>query len=266
MVAEAFNLPYIWEIFVFLFGTVFGSFFNVCISRIPKKESLIPDSHCPNCNYKIKAYDNIPILSFIFLRGKCRNCGLKISWQYPLVELFTGVIFLLIFIKFGFTILLAKYLIFFSALLIIFVIDLNEMIIPDVISLPLILVGFIFAFFTKTEITIVPSLLGAIVGFLFFYSVAVGYEKITKTEGMGGGDIKLIAAIGAFLGMKGVLITIIFSAIFFILYFVIAQKRKDSQIPYGPFLAIGAFIHTLYGSKLWEMYLNFSFEMLDKLG
>ncbi|MEA1973123.1 MAG: prepilin peptidase [Candidatus Cloacimonadota bacterium] len=255
-----------FSIFSFIFGTVFGSFFNVCISRIPKNESLIPDSHCPNCNYQIKFYDNIPLLSYLILRGKCRNCGLKISLQYPLVELISGLLFLGLFLKFGISLLFLKYLIFFSFLLIIFFIDFQNMIIPDVLSLPLIILGFLFSVIPNLDINWSQSLFGGVVGFSFFYVIALIFQKVTKKDGMGGGDIKLIASIGTFIGLVGVLFTVIASSILFIVFFVLTQQRKENQIPYGPFLAMGSFLHLFWGNQIWDWYIDFSFNLLDKLG
>ena len=265
MIDDLLLLKPLISFFFFIFGTVFGSFFNVCISRIPRKESIIPDSHCPNCNYKIRAFDNIPLFSYFILRGKCRNCGLKIKPIYPIVELLGGLLFLSLFLKFSLSLLLVKYLILFSILLIIFFIDANHLIIPDVLSIPLVFIGLAFSFLPNMDISIFDSFVGAFSGFIFFYSVAYFYYKITKKEGMGGGDIKLIAAIGAFVGWIGVLFTIIASSILFILFFVIMQKKKESQIPYGPFLVLGTLLYIICGMSVWNWYLEFSFNLLDKI-
>ena len=187
-------------ILIFILGLIVGSFSNVCIYRIPKKESIVfPASHCPKCHSNISPKDNIPILSYILLKGRCRNCKSKISNQYPIVEFLTGLIYLIISLIYGLSIQTLIYIIFSSALIIIAFIDLNEQIVPDVISLPGIVIGFIISFFV-TYISFINSALGVLVGGGIILIIGLGGSVIYKKEAMGGGDVKLAAMIGAFLG------------------------------------------------------------------
>ena len=238
--------------FVFLFALAFGSFFNVCIVRLPQKQSLIPPSHCPKCNYKITKLQNIPIFSYLFLRGKCKNCGSKIPLHYFLVEFITPVVFILLYLKFGLTLDFAKFIIFFSFGIIIFFIDYFHQLIPDKLSLPLILLGFIFAFIAK-EYTLI---LGAIFGFGFFYILGYLFKYFTKKDGIGGGDIKLITAIGAFFGLSGVIFTIIVSAIIALIFLLSIGYDKRKYFPFGPFLIFTSFLHTIVGSTILSLYWN----------
>ncbi len=171
-------------IFIFVFGAAFGSFLNVCIYRIPRKESIVfPSSHCPICKVKIKPINNIPIISFILLKGKCKNCNTCIHWHYLLIEILTPLLFFFLFLRFGnrFSIIFIKYIIFFSIGLIIFFVDLFHKIIPDVLSLPLIPIGIILSFFTLIDVSFKSSITGAIFGFMVFFlccfSIQYNHEK-----------------------------------------------------------------------------------------
>ncbi|MDO8722968.1 MAG: prepilin peptidase, partial [Syntrophales bacterium] len=190
------------EIIIALLGAAIGSFLNVCIRRVPAGESLVfPSSHCPKCNYSIRFYDNIPIISFLLLRGRCRNCREGISLQYPLVELLTAIMALLLFWKFGLTLKFLFSFLFACVLIIITFIDLEHQIIPDVLTLPGIPVFFLAAVFAM-GVSPLEAVLGVLIGGGILYAIAFGYELITKREGMGGGDIKLLAMLGAFFGWK----------------------------------------------------------------
>ncbi len=179
--------PVSFYIFAFIFGAVVGSFLNVCICRLPKNESIVfPPSHCPNCDYRIPWYDNIPIISYLILAGKCRSCKSRISFQYPLVELINALLTLFLFIRFGPSLAFIVLFPFCSSMVVITFIDLEHQIIPDVISLPGIIVGFIFSFFIP-QLGWLNSLIGIAVGGGSLWLVATGYELITKKEGMGGG-------------------------------------------------------------------------------
>ncbi|MCX8012482.1 MAG: prepilin peptidase, partial [Desulfobacterota bacterium] len=197
--------------FAFWFGAAIGSFLNVCIYRIPNEKSLIsPPSHCPHCQKSIRFYDNIPIISYFLLRGKCRFCGQSISAQYIVVELLAAIVSLILFQHYS----LLEYFIyfvFFSSLLIIAFIDLKHQIIPNIISIPGIGIG-LLASIVLPRITYLESLFGIILGGGILYLVAQGYYLATKTEGMGMGDVKLLAMIGAFLGTKAVITTVFLSA------------------------------------------------------
>lgn len=245
-----------------IFGAMIGSFLNVCIYRLPKGESIVsPGSHCPFCNKAIKFYDNIPILSYFLLRGKCRYCHKPISLQYPIVEGVTALSSLLLFIRFGISFDYLFYFAFLSALIVITVIDLYHQIIPDEISLPGIGVGLLASLILK-NITFWESLIGAISGGGSLFLVAVAYQWLFKREGMGGGDVKLLAMIGAFLGWKAVILTILLSSLIgsIIGIAIILIKGKDFKyaIPFGPFLSLGAAISLFWGEGLirWYLYLN----------
>jgi len=245
-----------------IFGAIVGSFLNVCIFRLPKEESIIwPGSHCPHCNKPIQFYDNIPILSYIFLNGKCRYCKKSISTQYPLVEGITALSSLLIFMKFGPSLSYLFYFAFVAALIVITVIDLYHQIIPDVISLPGIGVG-LLASLILPQITFLNSLIGVLLGGGSLFLVAYCYQWLFKREGMGGGDVKLLAMIGAFLGWQAVILTIFLSsfigAISGILIMVLKGKDSKYAIPFGPFLSLGAVISLFYGQNIinWYLYLN----------
>lgn len=243
----------------FIFGTIIGSFLNVCIFRLPKKQSIIsPSSYCPNCHQPIKFYNNIPILSFLFLGGKCRNCRHPISTRYPIVELLAGLFSLALFLKFGLTLSYLVYLAFSAALLVITFIDLDHQIIPDVITLPGIILGFTTSLFLP-GMTFLDSIIGVAAGGGGLFLIAMGYSLIAKREGMGGGDIKLISMIGAFLGWKSVLVTIftgsVLGSLVGLTLMVKKGKNRKYAIPFGPFLAIGAMIYLFWGDIIVRYYL-----------
>jgi leader peptidase (prepilin peptidase)/N-methyltransferase len=253
--------PVIYPLFSLVFGMLVGSFLNVCICRMPKDESIVsPPSHCPQCSYRIKWYDNIPLLSYLMLRGKCRGCGAHISLQYPLVELLNGILALLLFLHFGPTLAFAALFLLCSALVVITFIDIEHQIIPDEISLPGIVVGFLFSFFIKGHGWL-DSLLGILLGGGTLLLVAYGYHRLTGKEGMGGGDIKLLAMMGAFLGWKAVPFIIFASSLIGSIFGVsiMLLQKKDSKlaIPFGPYLAFGAALYIFYGQPLIRWYLNF---------
>jgi leader peptidase (prepilin peptidase)/N-methyltransferase len=253
--------PAIYALFALVFGMVAGSFLNVCICRMPKDESVVsPPSHCPRCSYQIKWYDNIPLFSYLLLRGKCRGCGTHISLQYPLVELINGILTLLLFLRFGLTLDFAALFLFCSALVVITFIDIEHQIIPDEISLPGIVIGFALSFFLNGHGWL-DSLIGILLGGGTLYLVAFGYHRLTGKEGMGGGDIKLLAMMGAFLGWKAVPFIIFTSSLTgsFVGVSIMLLKKKDSKlaIPFGPYLAFGALLYIFYGQPLIRWYLNF---------
>ncbi|MDD2898477.1 MAG: prepilin peptidase [Desulfuromonadaceae bacterium] len=246
----------------FVFGAVVGSFLNVCICRMPLNESIVsPPSHCPHCSYQICWYDNIPILSYLLLRGKCRGCGTHISFQYPLVELLNGVLSLFLFIRFGPTLAFATLFLFCSALVVITFIDIEYQIIPDEISLSGIIVGFVLSFFLKGH-TWLNSLFGILLGGGSLLLVAYSYQRLTGKEGMGGGDIKLLAMMGAFLGWKAVPFIIFASSLVgsVVGVSIMLFQKKDSKlaIPFGPYLAFGAILYIFYGRPLIRWYLGLS--------
>lgn len=250
----------------FIFGAVTGSFLNVCILRLPKEESIVfPASHCMGCRKPIAWYDNIPILSFFILGAKCRNCRAKISLQYPLVEALTGVLFVVFYKTFGLTPKGALYLYLTLGLLAQSVIDSRHKIIPDVITLPAIAVGLAASVFfpqihgeTGHLAGFWAALKGVLLGGGFLYAVGTIAEWILKKEAMGGGDVKLLAAIGAVIGWRGVLWTIFVSSLVGAVVGIVIRARKGEElIPYGPFLAFGAFLYLFIGPQVMGWYFNF---------
>ena len=248
--------------FAFIFGMVVGSFLNVCICRLPKNESIIsPPSHCPGCSCQIRWYDNIPVVSYLFLRGKCRGCGTHISLQYPSVELLNGILTLCLFHRFGPTLAFAVLFLLCSALVVITFIDIEHQIIPDEISLPGIAIGFICSFFLKGH-SWLNSLLGILLGGGTLLLVAYTYQRVTGKDGMGGGDIKLLAMMGAFLGWKAVPFIVFASSLVgsVIGISIMLLQKKDGKlaIPFGPYLAFGAVLYIFYGKPLIRWYLGLS--------
>ena len=248
------------ELTLFIFGSCIGSFLNVCIYRLPLSKSIVfPPSACPGCDTPIQFYDNIPILSFLLLRGKCRHCQSVISLRYPLIELMSGLFAVCTYLKFGLTLeALIAYLLIASLIVITFI-DIDHRIIPDAISLPGIPIGFAASFFLPA-ISYKASLAGVLVGGGSLLAVAWIYSLITKKEGMGGGDIKLLAMIGAFIGWKGVLLTIFFSSaigtLCGLLVMIRSGKNMKLAIPFGPFLAIGCMIHIFFGNTIIFWYFH----------
>lgn len=248
------------SVLIFVYGLIIGSFLNVVIYRLPRHESIIhPASHCPSCGKAIKPYDNIPLLSYIILRGKCRSCGARISPRYPLVEFLTGFIFVLVYLKYRLSVDTLVLSILSSCLIAITFIDIDYRIIPNAISYPGIIIGLISSFFVSINNPI-NALIGILVGSGILFLTAFLYRAITKVEGMGMGDVKLMAMIGAFLGWKAAIFTIIISAflgsIIGLGLVIFAGKGKRYAIPYGPFIAISAITYMFYGNFLIEIYLR----------
>lgn len=245
-----------------MFGAIVGSFLNVCICRIPRGESIItPGSHCPRCEKPIPFYDNIPLVSYLLLKGKCRHCHQTISLQYLIVEGVAALSSFLLFIQYGPSWSYLFYFCFIAGLIVITLIDLYHQIIPDVISLPGIGVG-LLASFLLPQIKFSNSLIGMLLGGGSLFLVATLYRWLFKREGLGGGDVKLLAMIGAFLGWKAVILTILLSSLIGSItgILIMVAKGKDLKyaIPYGPFLSLGAVISFFYGEKIitWYLFLN----------
>ena len=253
-------LTYLIEVSIFIFGLCIGSFLNVCIYRLPASKSIVhPRSMCSNCGTLIAAYDNIPVLSYLWLKGRCRHCQIKISLRYPMVELLGGLFALGTFLKFGLTLEALIYYLFFAALLIVTFIDIDHRIIPNVITLPGIPICFAASFALPT-ITYWEALLGILIGGGSLFLVAWIYSLITKKEGMGGGDIKLLAMMGAIVGWQGVLFTIFLASLVGTLAGLAAmlQSRKGMKlaVPFGPFLSIGSITYIFFGTPLISWYFN----------
>ena len=239
---------------VFCFGLAIGSFANVCIYRLPRKESIaFPGSHCPGCSATVRPQDNIPLISYLVLGGKCRDCATRISPVYPVIELVTALLLLAGFFKFGLTFDFLGYAVVAPTLVIITAIDIEHQIIPDVITLPGIVFGLVVGSYT---IGYADSLLGFFLGSGLFYLLAV-----FSNGGMGGGDIKYIAAAGALLGWQKVLLVIFIGAflgsIVGLFQIAVQKKSRKSLIPFGPFLAAGTLITLFYGNPLIRLYLEY---------
>jgi leader peptidase (prepilin peptidase)/N-methyltransferase len=245
---------------IFVFGAVVGSFLNVCIYRLPTGESVVfPASHCPHCQQPIRPYDNVPILSYLILRGRCRNCAGTISARYPLVEMLAGLAAAAAVSALGLSAHALLSFAFLCALIVITFVDYDYQIIPDAISWPGIGVGFAAALILG-EPRWTESLAGIALGGGLLWGVAEGYYRLTGREGMGGGDIKLLAMIGAFLGWQAVPVTLLIASLagtaVGILLMLVQRGDRRTAIPFGPFLAVGATCALFWGDALITWYLG----------
>ncbi len=243
-----------------ILGLCIGSFLNVCIYRLPEKKSIVhPPSSCPECGSGIRFYDNIPVVSWLVLRGKCRSCQNPISIRYPFVELLTGAAALAAVWRFGFGLSGLIHFLFFAALIVITFIDIDHQIIPDEISLPGIPLLFAATFLLPT-IGWKESLIGILFGGGSLYLVWLAYYLITRTEGMGFGDVKLLAMMGSLIGWQGVLFTIFFSSALGTVIggglMLIRRSGMKMKVPYGPFLAFGGVLYLLRGSEIILWYFG----------
>ncbi|TKB73454.1 MAG: prepilin peptidase [Nitrospira sp.] len=246
---------------VFVVGLFVGSFLNVCIYRLPRGESVVwPGSHCPSCRQPVAPYDNVPVLSYLWLLGKCRRCKAPISIQYPLVEVLSGLAYVLVVWRFGLTWPALVYAAFCAALIVVSGIDLEHQIIPDRITLPGLAIGLVAAA-TILPIGIVNAVAGVAVGGGLLWLLAWLSPYLFGKEGMGGGDIKLMGMVGAFLGWKPALLTIMLGAlagsVLGMTLIVIKRLRRDQYIPFGPFLALGAVVALFFADDLLAWYLSF---------
>jgi len=269
---------------IFLFGLIIGSFLNVCILRIPARESIVkPSSRCPVCKTPIKPYDNIPVLSWLLLGGKCRNCHTKISPLYPLIELTTGGLFLLAYIDFGLTLTTAKWAALSALLLVLTATDIRERILPDKVNLFGFIIGILFSFFLlpmdgaalwianrifefpppQAALACVDALLGALAGSGLLWIVSEGYFHLRGKEGMGLGDVKMMAMVGAFLGVKRTLLTILFGSllgsVIGLAIMLLMRKDRDFELPFGAFLAAGALLVVYIGTPVLNWYQGLLF-------
>lgn len=261
----------IGKILAFIFGSIVGSFLNVCIHRMPLGESVVwPRSHCPHCKKKIPGYDNIPFISYLLLGGKCRFCKKRISPRYLIVELLTAVMFVVLLGRYSLSFDYLFYLLFLCLLIIATFVDIKHRIIPDEVSIGGLIVGFILSAIrgvslhnkTYSFYPALDSFLGIIAGGLIIYLTGylfdLVYFKMLKkppiqgeTESMGGGDVKLLAMIGAFLGWKGALLTFFIAPFFGAAVGIVnLLVKKDHTIPYGPFLALGALLSLFWGEQI----------------
>jgi leader peptidase (prepilin peptidase)/N-methyltransferase len=243
-----------------ILGLAVGSFLNVCIHRLPRGGSIVsPGSQCPHCGYVLKWYDNIPVLSYAILRGRCRGCKAPISIRYPIIEVITMMVFVAHYLVFGADILLVPRLLFATALIVLFAIDLEHHLLPNVITLPGIVVG--LAFSTMLPPGIFDAVVGVVAGGGVLWLVGEAYYRYSGQEGMGGGDVKMLAMIGAFLGWKLMVLTLVLSSILgsVIGILVIAFRRGGMKyaLPYGTFLSLAALVASLFGGRILEWYLGF---------
>ncbi len=245
---------------IILFGLALGSFLNVVIYRLPRKLSLIkPGSFCPTCHHKIPFYYNIPLLSYIILRGKCKFCGHKISLTYPLVELLTPLSFLILYLKFSFTVFFLFSVIFTSGLIVLAFIDYYHQILPNEITLPGSFVFLVYSFFNP-YLNFGRALLGILLGAGFLLLIYWTYFFIKKIEGLGFGDVKMMIMVGAFLGWLKTFFTLILGSFIaaFIGILLIIFKKKDLKysLPFGTFLSPAAFVSLVWGSQIIGAYLS----------
>jgi leader peptidase (prepilin peptidase)/N-methyltransferase len=266
-------------LFSVLIGLAIGSFLNVCISRMPHNESVVhPRSRCPRCKKPIAGYDNIPVLSYLLLRGRCRNCKKEISARYPLTEALTGVVSVLIYLKYGLGLEWGVYFAFSAALIVLGLIDADHRILPNPITLNGIWIGLVVSLFlfipspfiarvlqfagvsfpSGRMVSIGASLLGIVVGGGILWGVSEAYFQIRGVEGMGFGDVKMMAMVGAFLGAKLAVFTImtgsLLGSIIGLAMMRFAGKDREYELPFGTFLSFGAIVAVLYGNDLVNLY------------
>jgi leader peptidase (prepilin peptidase) / N-methyltransferase len=266
-------------VFVFLFGLIIGSFLNVCILRIPSGESIVmPSSACPKCGKLILPYDNIPVMSYLILRGKCRGCKTGISPMYPLVEFLTGVLFFACYYAFGLSIETLKWATFSAIMIVLVFTDFRERILPDVVNFTGLGLGLLLSLFVKPTdgsalwianhifqfpppepvLSLVDALLGAVVGSGLLWLVSEAYFKLRGREGMGLGDVKMMLMAGAFLGAKRTLLTImagsILGSVLGIVIILARRKDADYELPFGTFLGAAALIVVFFGTPVVNWY------------
>ncbi len=260
-----FSLDFWIAVFASYFGAIIGSFLNVCIVRMPHEKSVVmPASHCVHCKKPILWYDNIPLVSFFILGGKCRFCKKRISVQYFIVELVTAAFFGCFYLYFGISWAWVAYVIFVSGLIVATFIDIEHRIIPDEISLGGMVVGLILSFLlpelhgaSSHWLSLWRAFLGALIGGGAIYAMGLLGDFIFKKESMGGGDVKFLAMIGAFLGWPQALLTFFLAALFGAVGGIIVKIRtKESVIPYGPFLALAALVSLFYSQPLIDWILS----------
>ena len=285
LILKSYNL--LLQIYAFIIGSMFGSFLNVCIYRIPKQMSVIrPGSHCPKCKKPVRWFDNIPILSYVLLKGGCRHCKSKISYRYPLIELLCGLLTLAVVVKYGFSASSFIYFVLIQSLVLITFIDLDHWIIPDIITYPGMIVGLVLSFINP-DVTLMSSFLGLLVGGGLFFLFSWGFSAALGKEALGGGDVKLMGMLGAFLGVKSLLFIIFASAfqgtIAGIALILLNKEHPTPEnneneqqenlndepswtpppkaIPYGPFIALAAIEFIFWGNYIFDLYIEYFFSL-----
>ncbi len=233
-----------------IYGLLIGSFLNVCIYRIPSGISIVkPPSSCGSCGHKLNFTDMIPVINYIVNKGKCRYCGSHYSAQYPLIELLNGLLYVLVYIKFGLTLNSVLYCIIISLLITISIIDLGHKIIPDGLNITGLIIGIIYTIINKG---VINSFIGALTGLGLFLLIAF------ITNAMGGGDIKLMAVLGFIFGIKGVLFITLFSfvlgAFISVILIILKIKSRKDEIPFGPFISLSALIYIFFGNEIINWY------------
>ena len=246
-------------VFAGAFGGVIGSFLNVCIHRLPRQQSVVwPPSQCPKCGHQLTWYKNVPVVSYLALRGRCKNCRAPISPRYPIVEAITAVMFAIAIWYYGPGVLLAQRLLLGCVLIVLFAIDLEHHLLPNAVTLPGIAVGFAFSFFTQPGW--VASLAGIVAGGGILFAIAEAYYRIRHEEGLGMGDVKMLAMVGAFLGWKLTIVTLMMASfsgsIVGALLIVSRRGGMKYALPFGTFLAIGAAAAATVGPGLIDWYLG----------
>lgn len=264
---------------VFIFGLIFGSFLNVCISRLPAGKSIVhPGSSCPKCGKPIKPYDNIPVLSYLVLLGKCRHCKARISPVYPAVELLTGALFLLCYLEFGNAVLTVKWAAFSAILVVLIFTDWHARILPDKVNFTGLAFALAISFFVRPEdgtaswiaarlfdfpppapvISFADALIGAAVGGGLLWIVGEGYFRLRGREGMGFGDVKMMLMAGAFLGLRRTILTIlagsILGALLGAIFIIASRKGSNYELPFGTFLGAAALLVVFFGSPIVAWY------------
>jgi len=245
---------------VTLVGLSIGSFLNVCAYRIPLGQSIVyPGSRCTTCGRMLSWYDNVPVLSWVALRGRCRTCKAPVSWMYPSVEIITSLVFILTYLTYGITLLGFVRVVFACALIVLFITDLQHKILPNVITLPGIVLGVVCSFFLPPGW--LNSLIGVLVGGGVLWGIGEAYYRLRGEEGLGMGDVKLLAMIGAFLGWKLVLLTLVFASLTGSLAggLLIASGKGGMKyaLPFGTFLAVGALVAATWGEPITDWYFAF---------
>jgi leader peptidase (prepilin peptidase)/N-methyltransferase len=242
-----------WATVTFLFGCIIGSFLNVCIYRIPHHESIVVgSSHCPKCMTPIRSFDLIPILSYVFLRGKCRTCKARISFRYPLIEFLTGCLFLGVFLVYGYTWPTLIGFVLSAVLVVIAMIDLDTMEIPDVFHYIILGLALVNILFLKANL--VDHVIGSLIVSLPFFLVAY------LTQGLGGGDIKLMAVSGLLLGVQptvvAALLGVMLGGIVASYLLITKKKGRKAMIAFGPFLCVGLYVAFLFGTPVFQWYMS----------